>query len=52
MINDDLDFSYGNDVSLKYGCAVTLKGVMWYFGGSQSRQVSFKANQQVQINYS
>ena len=50
VVNDDLDFSYGSDVSLKFGCAVTLKGLMWYFGGSNdmSRQVSFKVIQQVQ----
>ena len=53
MLNDDLDFSYGSDVSLKFGCAVTLKGLMWYFGGSndRSRQVNFKAIQQVQKMY-
>ena len=45
VVNDDLDFTYGNDVSLYYGCAVTLHGRMFYLGGygDYKRQVRFKA---------
>ena len=33
--NDDLDFEYGVDTSLNNGCAATLMGQFWYFGGSE-----------------
>ena len=41
VVNDDLDFNYGSGVELKEGCAATLRGQMWYFGGWETpRQVS------------
>ena len=46
-MNDDLDFSYGNGVSPKEGCGVTLRGQFWYLGGTGSeyrRQVNQYAN--------
>ena len=45
VVNDDLDFTYGSGVDLKYGCAVTLQGRMLYLGGSYiyKRQVRFEA---------
>ena len=47
----NLEFDYGTDVSLKYGCGLTLRGQMWYFGGNgdYKRQVSSKAILQIQI---
>ena len=45
-MNDDLDFSYGNGVSPKQGCGVTLRGQFWYLGGKDStydRQVNMNA---------
>ena len=42
VVNDDLDFNYGSEVSVYEGCAATLRGQMWYFGGNEiPRQVSF-----------
>ena len=46
-INDDLNFSYGNDATAYKGCTVSLKGELWYFGGkadtlNQTYQVSLK----------
>ena len=35
-MDDFYRFQYGsqlNYVSIKFGCAVNLKGLMWYFGG-------------------
>ena len=45
LVDDNLDFEYGNDVSLWGGCGITLSGQMWYFGGwdDYARQVSSKA---------
>ena len=45
LVDGNLKFDYGTDVSLKYGCGLTLRGQMWYFGGSYAykRQVSSKA---------
>ena len=46
VVNNDLDFNYGGEVSPQYGCGVTLRGQFWYFGGFGSlfnRQVSFVA---------
>ena len=45
LVDDNLDFNYGVEVSLKYGCGLTLRGQMWYFGGfgSYIRRVSSKA---------
>ena len=44
VVNDDLDFNYESGVNLKRGCAATLRGQMWYFGGTSlqgfERQVS------------
>ena len=41
VVNDDLDFEYGSGVELIAGCAATLRGQMWYFGGYEiPRQVS------------
>ena len=40
-MNNDLDFEYGSGTEVRYGCAVTLKGQFWYFGGySNKRQVN------------
>ena len=36
LVDDFYGFQYGhqlNYVSIKFGCAVNLKGLMWYFGG-------------------
>ena len=33
VVNDDLDLNYGSEVSFNFGCAATLRGQMWYFGG-------------------
>ena len=33
-MNNDLDFKYGSGTEAVHGCAVTLKGQFWYFGGS------------------
>ena len=54
VVNDDLDFTYGSGVSLKSGCAVTLRGRMLYLGGREAheRQVRFKVILQMQIIYS
>ena len=54
IVNDDLDFTYGSDVSLVYGCAVTLQGRMLYLGGDYiyKRQVRFEAILQIEIIYS
>ena len=45
LIDGNLDIDYGNGVSLESGCGLTLRGQMWYFGGSNGyqRQVSSKA---------
>ena len=29
-------------VSIKYGCAVNLKGLMWYFGGSNYQSDNYQ----------
>ena len=46
-MNDDLDLSYGNGVSPKQGCGVTLRGQFWYLGGDTyggyERQVDINA---------
>ena len=54
VVNDDLDFTYGSGVDLRYGCAVTLRGRMLYLGGDYGfkRQVRFEAILQMQIIYS
>ena len=45
MPHGNLEFDYGNGVSLVGGCGLTLRGQMWYFGGGTGyeRQVSSKA---------
>ena len=41
VVNDDLDFKYGSEVDIEGGCAATLRGQLWYFGGYETpRQVS------------
>ena len=45
-VNDDIDFTYGEETSTYYGCGATLRGEFWYFGGYNGRvntlrQVSF-----------
>ena len=42
LVDDNLNFDYGDDVSIRSGCAVTLRDQMWYFGGYEEykRQVS------------
>ena len=42
-MNNDLDFTYGEGVTVYEGCGATLKGEFWYFGGygsAKERQVS------------
>ena len=34
VVNDDLDFNYGSDVS-RCGYGITLRGQMWYIGGRE-----------------
>ena len=43
-VNDDIDFSYGSELSIRFGCGVTLQDQLWYFGGKgiNKRQVSYK----------
>ena len=48
----ELDFAYGNEVSIGFGCGLTLNGQMWYFGGNDRRQVSSKLILQIQILHS
>ena len=54
LVDGNLNFDYGDGVSLVSGCGLTLRGQMWYFGGKQAytRQVSSKAILQIQIIYS
>ena len=54
LVEDNLEFDYGNGVTLRYGCGITLRGQMWYFGGSNAyiRQVSSKAILQIHIIHS
>ena len=45
-VNDDIDFTYGEETATYYGCGATLRGEFWYFGGYNGpvntlRQVSF-----------
>ena len=43
MVNDDIDFNYESGANPVHGCAVSLRGRMWYFGGygaQDIRQVS------------
>ena len=44
LVNDDLDFNYGSALKVYGGCAVTLLGQLWYFGGAPQnyQQVSLK----------
>ena len=32
-VNDDIDFTYGEETATYYGCGATLRGEFWYFGG-------------------
>ena len=43
-VNDDINFSYGSELSFKSGCGVTLRDQFWYLGGRNEykRQVSFE----------
>ena len=42
-VNDDINFSYGSELSIRFGCGVTLRNQFWYLGGgNDKRQVSFK----------
>ena len=45
LVDDNLEFDYGDDVALVSGCGITLHGQMWYFGGTGdfTRQVSSEA---------
>ena len=54
MVDDNLEFEYGDEVYMKYGCGITLHGQMWYFGGwgDYAQQVSSKAILQIQLIYS
>ena len=54
VVSDDLDFTYGSDVSLYRGCGVALQGRMWYLGGfgAHKRQVRLIAILQIQIIFS
>ena len=51
LVDGNLEFDYGNRVSLSYGCGITFRGQMWYFGGDgeYKRQVSSKAIEQSEI---
>ena len=51
LVDSNFEFEYGNDVSLFYGCGLTLRGQMWYFGGRNEylRQVSPKVILQIEI---
>ena len=45
-VYDDLDFSNTSGAKIQGGCAASLRGTMWYFGGFDGeyhRQVSLKA---------
>ena len=54
LVDGNLNFDYADEVSLWGGCGITLRGQMWYFGGSRdyTRQVSSKAIQQIDIIHS
>ena len=54
LVDDNLDFDYGNEESIDMGCAVTLRDQMWYLGGdgAYQRQVSSETISQIQITYS
>ena len=42
VVDDDIDFVYGDSTEIMEGCAVTYYGRMLYFGGrSEQRQVFF-----------
>ena len=45
VLDDDLwTFTYGTQldyVSIKFGCAVNFKGLMWYFGGLNDPQRTY-----------
>ena len=43
-VNDEIEFSYGIELSLRYGCGVTLRDQFWYLGGlnEYKRQVSLE----------
>ena len=45
-VNPSSVFEFGKDVGITYGCAATLNGEFWYFGGSSSktRQVNIKVH--------
>ena len=32
-VNDDIEFTYGEETATYYGCGATLRGEFWYFGG-------------------
>ena len=58
LVDGNLELDYGDEVSLHYGCGLSLRGQMWYFGGRSgyktagySRQVSLKAILPIQIIY-
>ena len=38
VVNDDLDFEYDENVSLRRGCGTTLHDQFWYFGGYPNKQ--------------
>ena len=40
-VNEDLNFEYGEETDVRYGCGALLRNVFWYFGGwgSYKRQV-------------
>ena len=46
-VNEESVFEIGKDVTISYGCAATLNGEFWYFGGSsnKSRQVNIVSKQ-------
>ena len=53
FVDGNLNFNYGDDVSLAGGCGITLRGQMWYFGsGANLRQVCSKAILQIYIIHS
>ena len=41
-VDDDLNFSYGEETSAYGGCAATFLGEFWYFGGHSANNHQVK----------
>ena len=48
-MNKDLNFDYGPDTYVYGGCAATLNGEMWYFGGAPANAVSGSPDMRRQV---